>query len=55
MKTYKVWIHIEEHDDETDDYNDFDLPNKLFECETPEEANAYVEEVLALLEKEFSK
>lgn len=26
MKTYKVWITVEEHNDRTDEYTDVDLP-----------------------------
>lgn len=27
MITFKVWLHIERHDDRTDEYRDVDLPH----------------------------
>jgi len=42
MKTYKVWIEIEEYDDETDTYEDMDSPfDGEATFDTEEEAQAY--------------
>lgn len=43
-KTYRVWIEVEEHDDETDEYTDVMLDfgsEQIFDSE--EEAIAYAE------------
>jgi hypothetical protein len=38
---YKVWIHIEEHEEGTDDYTDVGLPEDVIELDTVEEATAF--------------
>lgn len=47
MKTYKVWVEIEEYDDETDEYssNPGSLPIYLGEFKMLEEAQARADEV----------
>jgi hypothetical protein len=39
---YKVWIHIEEHEEGTDDYQDTGFPEDVIELDTLEEADAFV-------------
>ena len=34
MKTYKVWIHVEEHDDEVEEYRDVTEPEDIGEYTT---------------------
>ena len=52
MKTYKVWIHVEEIDEENDTYlEDFEgsrLPRSIGDFHTPEAADALVDAVLLL-------
>jgi len=38
---YKVWIHIEHHEEGTDDYKDVDWPEPVVELDTVEEATAF--------------
>lgn len=48
MKRYRVWIEIEEHDDETDEYQTCDAPGaSLAEYNTLEEAYAHAEKLTA--------
>lgn len=45
-KTYKVWIEVEEYDDETDEYTDVVLDfGSEEEFDTEEEAVAYAEKM----------
>ena len=50
MKTYKVWIHVEEIDDENDHYTEefdgSDLPVSVGEFNTPKEAYDLVTDLL---------
>lgn len=39
---YKVWIHIEEHEEGTDDYKDTGFPELVTELDTLEEADAFM-------------
>ena len=39
---YKIWIHIEEHEEGTDDYQDTGMPEDVTELDTLEEADAFV-------------
>lgn len=46
MKTYKVWIEIEEYDDETDESTDHDPGfSSSAEFDTLEEAEAFANEL----------
>ena len=47
-KTYKVWVYIEEHDEDEDEYQDIDLPEDLGEFETLEEATEFVSKLCAV-------
>jgi hypothetical protein len=39
---YKIWIHIEQHEDGTDDYEDVGIPEQVIELDTAEEGHAFV-------------
>ena len=39
---YKIWIHIEQHEDGTDDYEDVGIPEQVIELDTAEEGYAFV-------------
>jgi len=41
MKKYKVWIHVEEIDEEEDTYEDVGLPEELGVFSTLEEAEQF--------------
>lgn len=48
MKTYKVWLHVEEHDPEKEgeqEYQEITLPEILGQFGTPEQAGDFVENV----------
>jgi len=47
MTTYKVWVSIEEIDEEADEYHDIGLPDPLGEFDTRDEACAFVDRLLA--------
>jgi len=47
---YKVWIEIEEYDEERDHYEDYDLPESIAVFDTPEEAVAFVKEIVHVFE-----
>ena len=47
-KTYKVWVHIEEYDDEEDAYQDIDLPEDLGEFGALDEAIEFVSKLCAV-------
>lgn len=49
MKTYKVWLHIEEYDDDEDEYTDIGLPHDAGEFATVEEAVEFVGTVLDVI------
>jgi len=42
MRVYKVWVHIEEWDEDEQEGDDIDLPVELAQFDTAEEAEAYV-------------
>ena len=42
MTKYNVWVSIEVADEDEDSYEDYDLPEKLGEFDTADEAVAYV-------------
>lgn len=42
MKKYNVWVSIEVADEDSDTYEDYDLPEKLGEFETADEAVVFV-------------
>ncbi len=48
MKTYKVWIHIEEIDEDNDSYEDVDLPEPVGEFEALADAEALVSRLQAV-------
>ena len=39
---YKIWIHIEQHEEGTDDYEDVGIPEQVTELDTAEEGHAFV-------------
>jgi len=39
---YKVWVHIEEIDEERDHYEDLDMPDSLGVFDTPDEAREFI-------------
>jgi len=45
---YKVWIHIEEVDEENDHYTDIGLPEELVCLKTFEEAKDYVTNLMKI-------
>ena len=47
-KTYKVWVYIEEHDEDEDEYQDIDLPEDLGEFKTLEEATEFISKLCAV-------
>lgn len=47
-KTYKVWVHIEEYDEDEGEYQDIDLPEDLGEFETLKEATEFVSKLCAV-------
>ena len=54
-KTYRVWIEVEEHDDETDEYTDVYLDFGSEEVfETEEEAVAYAHKMHQAVEPDIS-
>ena len=46
MITYKVWIHIEEIDEEAGTYEDQGLPESCGEFKTLEEAEQHVAQII---------
>lgn len=44
--TYKVWVHVEEIDEDGDSYEDIGLPDSIGEFNTIEEAESLVSELL---------
>ena len=46
MKTYKIWVHIEEIDEDNDSYEDQGLPESCGEFGTLEEAESKVASIV---------
>lgn len=51
MKTYKVWLHIEEIDEEADSYTDVDEPHSVGEFDSLAEAETMRDDVEAYGER----
>lgn len=47
MKQYKVWIHIEEIDEDQDEYNEVNLPEEIGCFDTLQEAEDFAAAISA--------
>lgn len=50
MSEYKVWVQIEEYDEEEDDYRDLDEPIDIAIFDTEDQARDFVARLESLLE-----